>query len=147
MKLNHAHIIMDDADRHFLVGREWYINITKGGNYIRSRDKVYLHRLLMAPPAGMMVDHINGNGLDNRRANLRLCTASQNHMNRASQRSGRKGIHFEKYTQRWRAEITANGKQHKSKRFDTEAEAIAWREEAERIHHGEFSGFGSGAVN
>ena len=41
---------------------------------------LHMHRMIMLPPDGMDVDHINGNGLDNRRNNLRICTRSQNHV-------------------------------------------------------------------
>lgn len=90
----------------------------------------------------MLVDHINGNSMDNRRANLRICTPSQNLMNKSGQRKGRKGIHLESQTNQWRGEIWVGGRHIRSKRFLTEAEAIAWRVAAEFEYHGEFSGLG-----
>ncbi|MBN2312578.1 MAG: HNH endonuclease [Sedimentisphaerales bacterium] len=49
--------------------------------YIKRRT-LYLHREIMHPPEGLVVDHINGNPFDNRRANLRVVTQSENHINR-----------------------------------------------------------------
>jgi hypothetical protein len=54
----------------------------------RKRTTVYLHRLLMQPGDGLVIDHINGDGLDNRRLNLRVVTKSQNALNRNFGRSG-----------------------------------------------------------
>jgi len=66
----------------------WYLAASIGGS------KVYLHRMLLKPPPGMTVDHINGNGLDNRRCNLRVASRSQNNANRAIaiSKSGFKGV-------------------------------------------------------
>ncbi len=58
--------------------------ITKG-----KRRLVLMHRLIMNPPKNMQVDHINGNGLDNRRKNLRICTQSENQQNSYKHRAGR----------------------------------------------------------
>ena len=72
-----------------------------------------LHRDLMNPPVGMQVDHINGNPLDNRKTNLRICTRHQNVMNN-SKRSGThsiyKGVGFNKSSKRnpWTAHIRFN---------------------------------------
>ena len=74
------------------------------------RKLVSLHRLLMSPPDNMQVDHINGNGLDNRRENLRVCTNAQNNANKPPQKnskSGFKGVH-QTSKNRWRAYIGSN---------------------------------------
>jgi hypothetical protein len=55
------------------------------------RQSFNLHRLIMDPPKGMMVDHINGDGLDNRKCNLRICTAAQNAANRRMHRKSKTG--------------------------------------------------------
>lgn len=69
----------------------------------------YLHRAIMKPPSDMVVDHINGDGLDNRRCNLRICTQSQNTMNRHQEKKW-KGISYRKDNQIWRAYIQINKK-------------------------------------
>lgn len=82
--------IVDDADFEFLSEYSWYANWQ--GNKFYATTGLYdpdtqkttqlrMHTLLMQPPAGMVVDHINGNSLDNRRENLRVCTQSENLFN------------------------------------------------------------------
>jgi hypothetical protein len=63
-----------------------YLQVRRGGKmyyavYQEGNKKFYLHRLIMNPPKGLMVDHINHNGLDNRKDNLRNCTAKVNRNN------------------------------------------------------------------
>jgi len=75
---------------------------------------VYMHRWLIDAPKGMMVDHINHNGLDNRKENLRLATRAEN--SRYSQKtknkfsSDYKGVHYIKKVKRWRTMITFEDK-------------------------------------
>ena len=80
----------------------------------------------MNAPDGMEVDHINGNGLDNRKANLRLCTRAQNQMN-SIKRTGKssifKGVSWHKNAWKWRANIKINQKDIHIGYFDTELEA------------------------
>jgi len=76
----------------------------------------YIHRLVMGFPEGMDVDHINGNGLDNRKENLRVCSRSQNSMNkklRSDSTTGYKGVykrkptvHRKKYVSKRTGEVT-----------------------------------------
>ena len=64
----------------------------------------WLHCLILEAPEGIEVDHINGNGLDNRRANLRLVTVQQNRQNRNKGRNnqtGFKGVTFDKKSGKW----------------------------------------------
>lgn len=72
--------------------------MTYTGGKQEGRSGVYMHRVLMAPPAGMVVDHINGNGLDNRRANLRVCTSAENSANHHNPHpkntTGHRGVSF-----------------------------------------------------
>lgn len=85
--------IVDEADLPLLAGFNWkYLKRADGrGGYAIACPKdesgkkrmLSMHRLLLQPPAGLHVDHINGDGIDNRRANIRLCTQSQNAANRA----------------------------------------------------------------
>jgi len=84
------------------------------------------------------LDHINGNGEDNRFCNLRLATHAQNMQNMKIPKhntSGHVGVFFEKFTQKWRAQIDVNGKSLRLGRFKTIEEAIAVREEAKRNLH------------
>ena len=108
--------IVDDED--FWVGyKKWFADVRDGQIYASSnRPKakgkhiglIRLHQVIMLPPEGMEVDHINGDTLDNRRCNLRLVTKSQNQRNKGKCRtntSGFKGVTPDG-NGRWRFQIT-----------------------------------------
>ena len=96
-----------------------------------NRKKYKAHRIAWAYIHGVWpdgkIDHINGDGLDNRIANLRCVTHAQNHQNRRTPNKNTKvgllGVDFKK--DRFRARITINGKQHDLGRFDTAEDAHA----------------------
>lgn len=67
--------------------------------YVYSR--IYLHRYITGAPDGMFVDHINGNKLDNRSCNLRVCTMAQNNMNTGPKTGKYKGVHWSKTQKKW----------------------------------------------
>jgi hypothetical protein len=109
---------------------------------------ISLHRFV-AYLAGMdmsgLIDHRDRNGLDCRERNLRPATRSTNAQNRGIDRnntSGVKGVHYETYTGRWRAELWVGGKHLRLGRYTTiEAAAKAVRD-ARLEHHGEFACLG-----
>lgn len=77
---------VDDADFEIIGGRKWYCD---KGVYAAFKTKVkgktlihYMHRILMDAKVGQQVDHKDGNGLNNQRDNLRLCTNQENQRNR-----------------------------------------------------------------
>ena len=84
-----------------------------------------MHREIMHAPKGMVVDHIDGNSLNNRRSNLRLCTVSQNHQNRRRTygSSKYKGAWWDKRRNKWVAAITFKGKYIYLGFFDNEIDA------------------------
>lgn len=91
-----------------------------------------LHRVIMkVTDHKTQVDHINHNTLDNRKSNLRLVTSSENKFNQ----SNRKGYHFHKLSNKWRAMIQINGKQIHLGMFETEHEAHNAYIEAKKIYH------------
>jgi len=95
---------------------------------------------------GEMVDHIDGNGLNNRRANLRLANAMQNQANRgvqANNRSGFKGVSWSIRHKRWFAFATIDGKCVNLGGFDTPEAAHKIYAEFVRKHLGEFANDGS----
>lgn len=105
-------LIVDDTDRELVLTHLWHAIPARETFYAQSGldTNVYVHRLLMAAPAGVLVDHINRNGLDNRRVNLRLCNQSQNKANRpapANNTSGYKGV-SKKRPGVWVARITVD---------------------------------------
>ncbi|MFH1371916.1 MAG: HNH endonuclease [Planctomycetota bacterium] len=105
--------------------------------------RVYLHRAIMRAPKRKLVDHRNGDGLDNRRANLRLATRSQNMMNRAKIKSKTSskyiGVSFDKGCKRWRAAIRVNYKQRHLGSFKDEIEAAKVYDAAARKYHKDFA--------
>lgn len=87
--------LIDAADVSLVQGRSWFASGAEPKIYPATRENgvpLTLHRFLMNQPEGLHVDHINGNGLDNRRCNLRLATAQQNMAN-ARRKVGRAGFH------------------------------------------------------
>lgn len=108
-------------------------------------QRLFAHRLAWKiiygdePPAG--VDHINGDKLDNRIANLRPATKSQNGANAKTRRdssTGVKGVHFNRRRWKFEANVKANGRQYKVGYFDTLDQAKAARDAKARELHGAF---------
>jgi hypothetical protein len=100
-----------------------------------------LHRVITSAPPGFDVDHINGNGLDNRRSNLRVCTTSENCMNsrtQASSKTGVKGVHLTR-SGKFVAHIGLNGEHRHLGTFATLEEAREVRARAAADLHGEFA--------
>jgi len=106
--------------------------------------KKLLHRIIMNPPANMQIDHRNKDKLDNRRCNLRVCTNSENQMNRGKTRAnttGFKGVIKDKRYKRriYRARITANKKTYCLGHFEKPDEAGAAYVKAAKLRHGKFA--------
>lgn len=101
-----------------------------------------MHREIMVAPSGQYVDHVNGNKLDNRRENLRMCSNSQNMANRRAprvNRSGFKGVHFFKRDGTWRAAITQDYKTKHIGYYATPEEAARAYDIKARELFGEFA--------
>lgn len=107
-----------------------------------NRLKVKMHRLIVKSPNGVEVDHVNGNGLDNRKINLRYATASENRRNqkkRVDNTSGVKGVVWVADRHKWVAQIYANGRRTQLGYFAKLEEAKAAYSQASINLHGEFS--------
>ncbi|MGA2322269.1 MAG: AP2 domain-containing protein [Sedimentisphaerales bacterium] len=139
--------ILDPQDYYRLCNFKWFL---KGRYALRSfkiaPDKtkmISIHREIMNAPDGLLVDHKNGDGLDNRRSNLRLATHSQNQCNKPKIKtkvtSQYVGVHFDKRRSQWAANIRNNGKTIWLGRFDTEIDAAKAYDQAAKKHHGEFA--------
>ena len=104
---------------------------------------VKMHQVIMGTEEGKVIDHINSNGLDNRKTNVRFATSQQNSWNqrkqRGNSRSKYKGVHWEKKRKEWRARITFKGRVVHLGRFDTEEEAAMAYDGKAREFFGEFA--------
>ena len=113
--LSHSKVaLVDDEDYEVLCRFRWRAHVASGKwwyaarnapHVTRSRGLIKMHRVILDAPKGVMVDHINGDTLDNRRCNLRLCTPSQNSQNRHLTRSssGLRGVTLTS-SGRWQAQ-------------------------------------------
>jgi hypothetical protein len=145
---------VDDHDVAFVLSKKLHI-VTVAHNpnqilrYVCFMDNgkaVRLHRVLLGATKGQCVDHINHDGLDNRRSNLRIATHAQNLMNRrkATQWGGREcsskylGVSWEADKKRWLAQVRHDGKLYR-RRFKDEEGAARWYRETAIKLHGEFA--------
>jgi hypothetical protein len=102
---------------------------------------ILLHRVIMGDPEGLEIDHRNGDGLNNRRANLREATRAQNRRNQRLSRantSGFKGVSFDGRRSKWQAYININDKQRNLGLYATPEAAHAAYCAASAKLHGEF---------
>lgn len=101
-----------------------------------------LHRFILDCNKNEVVDHINGNKLDNRKRNLRICTQQQNTMNnknnRSNNTSGHKGVTWDKNRNKWIAQISVDYKNINLGRYDRIEDAIEARKRAEIKYFGEY---------
>lgn len=88
--------IVDKRDIPLISNERWHIS--KNGYVVANRDKKYLHRVLMKPKTGEIIDHINGDKLDNRRENLRIVDYSENGYNRKLATDNKSGEFFITYS-------------------------------------------------
>ena len=138
--------VIDAADVPLVARWNWCAHVQAGTVYAQRTDhsgpkkrKVYLHRAIMGDPDGLDVDHRDGDGLNNRRNNLRKATTSQNICNqriRSDNTSGLKGV-SPRYG-KWQARITAHGKTRSLGWFPTPESAYAAYCKASLQMHGEF---------
>lgn len=105
--------------------------------------RIYLHRFLMNMPNGKEIDHINGNRLDNRICNLRICSHSENQRNKGKligqYTSNYKGICWRKFQKQWRATIRFKNRKHLIGYFKNEIDAAIAYDLWARELHGKFA--------
>lgn len=112
--------LVDDSDYAMLTRHRWYSYRGHNTIYVQRKQVVddkctmpKMHRVIMNAPRGMQVDHRDGNGLNNQRYNLRLCTGQENARSRRLNKnntSGYKGVHWSYQRMKWLAIISYNGK-------------------------------------
>lgn len=140
--------LIDAADAPLVEAFTWSALVSKRTSYARRNEfkdgkqyTVLLHRVIAAAPPGLHVDHKNGDGLDCRRANLRLVTQQQNNLNVRGHRdsaSGIKGVRKHPLCDKYQATISAAGARKHLGLFATAAEAHAAYCAASLAIHGEF---------
>lgn len=133
--------IVDDEDFEAVAKLKWHLlpGHRPGTGY--AVTKMRMHRMIVDAPPDMFVDHINGNPLDNRRCNLRLCTNAQNQQNTQSRggSSQYKGVSFNKKSGKWLAAFMYNGTRHYCGLWDTEEGAARAVDEKRRKACGSFA--------
>ena len=144
---NGTECIFDSEDYEKLKEYRWRLirgrtNLYAGAETYGSETKrVLMHRLVMNCPEDMVVDHINGDGLDNRKENLRVATRSQNSKNRkvnSNNTSGYKGVTFDQTSGSYRASIMCDYEIIHLGLFSTAEEAAQAYADASAKYHGEY---------
>lgn len=132
--------IVKVGDKRAIVDREfeyfknfkWYLS--SGGYAARMIDingvifVSFMHRIVAGTPKGMKTDHINGNKLDNRKSNLRICNISENNRNccvHKDNKSGFKGVYWDKSRNKWAAGVRCNKKHYTIGRFNRIEDAVS----------------------
>lgn len=140
--------IVDAIDYDWLMQWSWIYNPTRDTDngyahttrYIPSKTTINMARLIMNTPKGMFTDHINGDTLDNRRCNLRICNRTENGRNRKKHKNCKsryKGVYLE--GRKWRAQIRIDKKLKNIGTFFSEKEAALAYNEAAKKYFGEFA--------
>ncbi len=142
--------VIDAADAATADLYTWYTipagETAYAATTIRDADgvskRIYLHRHLLSATSGFEVDHRNGDGLDNRRANIRLATQAENRRNKgrsAQNKSGLKGASWNENAGKWEANIRFSGKRQYLGLFETAQLAHEAYAAAAHALHGEFA--------
>lgn len=132
-------VLIDNENYEWIINHNW--SLDNYGYACTNKRKGMLsslmHRLILNAPKGQDVDHINGNPLDNRRKNLRICSRSQNLHNskkHKDNKSGYKGVFWQSKSNKWRAQICCEGKRFSIGMFCNKKDAaIAYNKEAIKL--------------
>jgi hypothetical protein len=139
---------VDEEDIPKLLGysASWFTRKRGDVTCIKVTNKkakhIKLHRVVMDAPASLEVDHINGDKLDNRKSNLRLCTHAENGRNlkvKTTNKTGVAGVSWDKARNKWAARIKLNYKGIYLGRFDRFDDAVKARKSAENKYFGGFA--------
>jgi hypothetical protein len=142
-------VIISACDAEKIYAHSWHKSghPKRGGPYFSyttprpAHKQITLHHFIVDCPPGMCVDHINGNTLDNRRSNLRICAQEENNRNRcknSNSTSGYKGVFWDNHYKKWASYIQVNNKRIYLGRFNDPKKAYVAYVAASKKHHGEF---------
>jgi hypothetical protein len=141
-----VHAIVDAEDYEWLSKHKWQVQPSPNGDalYAKRCERgrlILMHREIMKPPKGKFVDHFNGNGLDNRRCNLRICDPRENCCNRSKRANAKQkyigvqpcGKHAYTVT------LMHKGKTYREGKYRDEVEAATARDRLALKHHGPYA--------
>lgn len=142
--------LVDDEDFEYLNQFKWYANFDGNEFYVirkcptltNKKNSISIHREIMKPPSGMIVDHINHDTFDNRKINLRICTFAENLRNKKiykNNTSKYKGVNYNIQVKKWLVRISLNNKRIHVGYFLTPIEGAKAYNEAALKYHGEFA--------
>lgn len=149
-----AFAVVDDDDLALVSGFNWCVTNTAEAMYastVRDGHKIYMHRLVSGAPDNMVVDHVSGITLDNRRGNLRVCTQGQNVRNQKKNQLKRGGVGKYKGVRKstwlcagdrktsFYASLMLDGATIRSGPYETEEEAARAYDASARQHFGSFA--------
>jgi hypothetical protein len=139
--------LIDDEDYEYLNQWKWHLHDGHGAQYATrtiyrkggKQRQINMHRLIMNTPNGMEVDHLDRNGLNNQKNNMRNCTRKENSRNRdPKSASGYIGVYCQGKSQII-ARIYVNGKDIFLGSFKNKEDAARARDNAAKIYFGEFA--------
>lgn len=140
--------IIDDQDYEKVSEYNWYVQENKTGIiYAKANDRkngttLFMHRLILNIPKGTIIDHVDGDGCNNTRTNLRVCTKQQNAFHSKKMRgcySKFKGVSIDSNGKCWRSFIKVDGKYKHLGNFKTELEAAQEYNKAAKKYHGDYA--------
>lgn len=135
--------IIDADDVGLVSDRNWFALVGKYGHAYAIADRgTLMHRVLLAPESKLDIDHIDGNGLNNRRENIRIATRQQNMANKKVDRRAAlqtKGVYMDRRRKKFRACIKSMGKSIHLGTFETLDEASEAYRRAAKGFWGEFA--------
>jgi len=140
-----ANALVDPQD-HSTISR-WTWRLSSHGYATRSETQdgtkrtIYMHRAIMNPQSGQVIDHVNGDGLDNRRSNLRIASVGENNANSVKRPSqtGYRGVYPHNQSGKYVAQISINGRVQALGLHDTPEDAARAYDDAALAIRGGFS--------
>lgn len=146
LKNSNLYFIIDEEDYNLVSRYTWYLAKRHKNYYVitgSGNNKILLHRLILnVIERNIHVDHINHDGLDNRKLNLRICSNTENRRNQRKRKntsSKYKGVYWDKSKKKWAVIVTFEKKKYFLGRFNDEIDAAKCYNEFAKKYHKEFA--------